>query len=78
MRDNVILFDLDDTLVVEFKSAQESFLGTAELVKDKYGINPAEFRVITREKAGKLWHQLPVYDYIRKIGVSSWEGLWAG
>jgi putative hydrolase of the HAD superfamily len=46
-----ILFDLDDTLVVE---------------------DPAAVRTRARE----LWRAAPTFDYCRRIGISSSEGLW--
>jgi FMN phosphatase YigB (HAD superfamily) len=35
-----ILFDLDDTLVIEYASADAAFLATCERAHKKYGIDP--------------------------------------
>jgi len=72
-----ILFDLDDTLVVEEKSVAESFLETSLLVEKKYGIDVKIFATTAREKIREIWYQLPTIHYARRICISSWEGLWA-
>jgi putative hydrolase of the HAD superfamily len=74
---NVVLFDLDDTLIVEYDSAQEAFLATCGDAKSKYGIEPEKLRDEVMRRARQLWHELPTYEYCLKIGISSWEGLWA-
>lgn len=38
MKYKVILFDFDDTLVVEEASAEEAFLATCEHVCEEYGL----------------------------------------
>ncbi len=70
-----ILFDLDDTLLIEWKSAEKSFLETIELVD--HIIDKSSFVQIIREEARKLWYSLPTIDYCKKVGISSWEALWA-
>jgi putative hydrolase of the HAD superfamily len=72
---DTILFDLDDTLIVEWKSADESFTETISRINDP--IDPDEFIKTIRETARELWYQLPTIDFCRKIQISSWEGLWA-
>lgn len=72
---DTILFDLDDTLILEWKSAEESFIETISMVD--HTIDPDDFVKTISEKARELWHKLPTIDYCRKIGISSREGLWA-
>ncbi len=72
---NSILFDLDDTLIVELKSAEESFIETVSQID--YDIDTGEFLKCIREQAKELWYKLPTIDYCLKIGISSWEALWA-
>lgn len=74
---NVIIFDLDDTLVIETESAMRSLLEAAGLVRAKYGIDPEIFQRTVRTSARELWYKLPAIGYALRIGVSSWEGLWA-
>ena len=72
-----LIFDLDDTLVVEQASAEAAFIETCELVKIKYGINPHKLHNTVRDSCRKIWHQSPARQYCLDIGISSWEGLWA-
>lgn len=70
-----ILFDLDDTLLVEWNSARQTFIETIS------GLEPAldkeEFVSAIREEARRLWYSLPTIEYCRRVGISSWEALWA-
>ena len=70
-----IVFDLDDTLLVEKNSARESFIETISSINFK--ADKEEFVGVIKEEARKLWYEMPVIDYCLKIGISSWEGLWA-
>lgn len=70
-----LLFDLDDTLIIEWKSAEESFIETISQIDTSIGID--KFLKTITEKAKELWHKLPTIDFSQKIGISSWEALWA-
>jgi len=70
-----ILFDLDDTLLVEKNSARDSFIETISSINS--GTDKEEFVGIIKEEARKLWYELPTIDYCLKVGISSWEALWA-
>jgi putative hydrolase of the HAD superfamily len=72
-----VIFDLDDTLVVEKASAQEAFLAACALAHERYGTSPEALCETVREKASELWHKSPARPYCVSIGISSWEGLWA-
>jgi putative hydrolase of the HAD superfamily len=72
-----ILFDLDDTLVVEENAVVETFLETSLPVEQKYGIDAQDFAETARNKIREIWYQLPTIAYARKIAISSWEALWA-
>jgi len=72
-----ILFDFDDTLVVEEASAEEAFLAACEPARDEYDIDPARLCTAVRENARRIWQAAPTIPYCRRIGISSWEGLWA-
>jgi putative hydrolase of the HAD superfamily len=72
---DTVLFDLDETLIVEWKSAEESFIETISGIN--YPVNPDEFVKAIKEKARELWHKLSTIDFCREIGISSWEALWA-
>ncbi len=72
-----ILFDLDDTLVVEQAAAERALHMAAESARIRYGIKPATLVVAVRRDARELWRQFESIDYCRLVGISSWEGLWA-
>jgi len=72
---DTILFDLDDTLIVEWKSAEESFIETILQLDSK--IDTDIFLNTIRDEAKRQWYDLPTIDFCLKIGISSWEALWA-
>lgn len=77
MKEKVIFFDLDDTLVVEIASAEESFIEAGKYAEKLYGLNPNRLHESVRKQARRIWYDMPTYHYCKKIGISSWEGLWA-
>jgi putative hydrolase of the HAD superfamily len=46
-----VIFDLDDTLVVEQASVDGAFLATCALAWEKYGIDPEQLHQTVRYKA---------------------------
>jgi len=72
-----LIFDLDDTLVVEKASAETAFLETCRLAESRYRIDPQKLHETVRETCRRLWYLAPVRSYCLEIGISSWEGLWA-
>lgn len=72
-----VLFDLDDTLVVEVASADAAFLAACRLAQARCGLDPVVLAQAVRRHAGELWRAGPHVTYCRAIGISSWEGLWA-
>ena len=72
-----LIFDLDDTLVVEEASAEAAFLATCEEAKARHGIEPHQLHTAVRQACRRLWHAAPVRPYCVDIGISSWEALWA-
>lgn len=72
-----IFFDLDDTLILEKKAMDDALYSTCLFCCKFICIDPSSLVYTVRETARDLWHQLPTYEYCLKIGVSSWEGLWA-
>lgn len=72
-----LVFDMDDTLVVEKASAEAAFLTTCELARARYGIEPTDLHATLRETCRGIWHASPVRAYCVEIGISSWEALWA-
>lgn len=72
-----LLFDLDDTLVVEEPAAVASFRATASFAAERHaGLDAPLLAAAAREHARVLWYAEPTHEYGRRIGISSWEGLW--
>jgi putative hydrolase of the HAD superfamily len=74
---STLIFDLDDTLVVEEASAEAAFVETGELARARYGLDPLELHTTLRQACRELWYAFPAYPYCKRVGISSWEGLWA-
>lgn len=72
-----IIFDLDDTLVVDVAAAEAAFLAACELAHSRYGLDSHALYQSVRFKARELWRGSDWYPYCAAIGISSWEGLWA-
>jgi putative hydrolase of the HAD superfamily len=72
-----LIFDLDDTLVIEEASAEAAFIETGELARARYGLDPRELHTTLRICCRELWYAFPSHPYCKKVGISSWEGLWA-
>lgn len=71
-----LLFDLDDTLMVEEPAAAASFDATACVAAARYEIDSAALAAEARLRARELWYAGPTHDYCMRVGISSWEGLW--
>jgi putative hydrolase of the HAD superfamily len=71
-----VLFDLDETLVVEEASVVAAFEATARLAAERRDVHVGALAVAARLHARELWRAAPTYPYCLAIGISSWEGLW--
>lgn len=71
-----IIFDLDDTLLNDKRSINEAFKATCQLAAEKYDIDPELMEKTVREYARELYATYPTYDFIKKIGINAFEGLW--
>ncbi|WP_099157485.1 HAD family hydrolase [Virgibacillus ndiopensis] len=71
-----LLFDLDDTLLWDKKSVQESFKATCELAEKRYGIDPLLLEEKVRKNAQMLYASYDTYNYTQMIGINPFEGLW--
>ncbi|MFZ5814716.1 MAG: HAD family hydrolase [Bacillota bacterium] len=71
-----ILFDLDETIILDEPVMREAFLAAAELARPR-GADPE--RLVSRawETARRLWAEGPYHGYCDRIGHSAGEGLWA-
>jgi len=71
-----LLFDLDDTLVVEEPAAAAAFLATAQVALARHRLQADRLALAARERARELWYATPAHPYCLRVGISSWEGLW--
>lgn len=71
-----ILFDLDETLILDEPVLEEAFLSAAQLAAPQ-GADVPRLAREAREAAKRLWAEGPYYDYCHRIGHSAGEGLWA-
>jgi phosphoserine phosphatase len=71
-----LLFDLDDTLVAEEASAVAAFAATARVAAERRAVDVNALATCARARARELWRAGPGHAYCRRIGMSSWEGLW--
>jgi len=71
-----LLFDLDETLMVEEPAAVASFKATAEVAAARHDLDSEVLATGARSRARELWYAAPTHDYCMRIGISSWEGLW--
>lgn len=76
MKDKIIFFDLDETLVLERASVEEALIAAVQHAQERYAVDPERLSESVRMHARELWHEMPTYQYCREIGISSWEGLW--
>jgi HAD superfamily hydrolase (TIGR01549 family) len=73
-----ILFDLDETLILDELVVRNAFLMTAQTVtRDR--ANALKLAYAAEVHAKRLWQTLPkaALEYAKRIGHSALEGLWA-
>jgi putative hydrolase of the HAD superfamily len=71
-----LLFDLDETLVVEEPAAAAAFAATAQVAAVRHGMDLELLASEARSRARELWYAAPTHPYCMRVGISSWEGLW--
>jgi putative hydrolase of the HAD superfamily len=71
-----LLFDLDETLMVEEPAAVAAFAATAQHGTEHRSLDPLLLATAAREKARELWYAAATHEYCMRVGISSWEGLW--
>ena len=71
-----ILFDLDDTLLVDEAVSYEALEEVARQAKEKFHIDPNLFVSDAVAIAQALWQVEKCYPFCRSIGISAFEGLW--
>jgi putative hydrolase of the HAD superfamily len=72
-----LIFDLDDTLMVEKASAIAAFRESSRPVEKDYGIAAETLGEAARQCCRELWHQSPARQYCLDTHIGSREALWA-
>ncbi len=69
-----VIFDLDDTLIVEQAFAMASL---REALGELPGVDPVASEPVALEAIRSVWRQGPDHGICLELGIASWEGLWA-
>lgn len=72
-----VVFDLDETLIYERGSTEAALAVTLADAAAQRGFEASKAGDAVLAAAGALWRAGPQFDYCRRIGIASWEGLWA-
>jgi len=70
-----LIFDLDETLVVNEPSAVDAFMEVCAEAERRCGLKAETLYPAMRENARRLWRNSPMHDFCVNLGLSSWEGL---
>jgi putative hydrolase of the HAD superfamily len=73
-----LLFDLDDTLVVDEAVSHETFAHVAAEAASRFGVEPSRFAADAMASARELWGAGECRPFCRSIGISAFECLWGG
>ena len=72
---DAVVFDLDETLMVEHASVRTAFEAACAPAVGKHGIGAAALADVLRVHARALWRTSPQHAWCKQVGISSWEGL---
>lgn len=76
MKFPVVLFDLDDTLIVDEAASREAYLGIAEAAGN-LGLDSAQFARDLEHARDDDWKSNPLREFCESIGIIHTECLWA-
>lgn len=71
-----MIWDLDDTLVVERPAADAAMAATCRYAARVLGVDPNRLEQDVFDEAKSHWSELPTIDFARRVGIASWEALW--
>lgn len=74
MKIRAVLFDLDDTLLVDQAWVAEALLLACQPAAER-GVEPAGLAATLRERCRTIWRAAPSHAYCLRLGISSSEGL---
>jgi putative hydrolase of the HAD superfamily len=71
-----VLFDLDNTLLMEDEATVSSVRRACELARDRAGVDLEALNASALRVADALWRAAPIYAYAEDMGMWWGEGLW--
>ncbi|CAH1192354.1 Phosphoglycolate phosphatase [Paenibacillus allorhizoplanae] len=71
-----LIFDLDNTLLWDEKSINESFQATCRQAASQFAVDAGKLEHAVRESASQLFKTLELYDWLHMIDVTDLEALW--
>lgn len=71
-----ILFDLDNTLILEDQATERALRETSELASRRAGVDPTTIVEAAREAARRLFEVSAVFEYADAMGIWWGEALW--
>ncbi len=71
-----LLFDLDNTLILEDQATFDAVRATCALARDRAGVDAAALYDATLRAADALWRASPTFEYADAMGMWWGEGLW--
>jgi putative hydrolase of the HAD superfamily len=71
-----VLFDLDDTVIVDEAVSREAFYVVGRLARDRHGAEAQRFARDAAERAKFLWDLGPCQPFCHNLGISAFECLW--
>jgi putative hydrolase of the HAD superfamily len=72
---SAVIFDLDETLIVEYASVKAAFERACVPAVEKHGLDAVQLAEAVRKQARALWHSSPNFPWCNRMGVASWEAL---
>ena len=71
-----VVFDLDNTLILEDASTDRALEAAAAIAQERIGVDPAALALAARESAARLWHAAPESRYGDAFGIWWGEAMW--
>ena len=72
-----LLFDLDETLILDHPVSRHALLDCAYLAAGMRSLDATALATAAERQATALWTAAPTWPYAERIGHSALEGLWA-
>ncbi len=72
-----VLFDLDETLIVDHPVSRHALLDCAWRAAGVHALDAEALAAAAERHANALWTAAPTWAYCERIGHSALEGLWA-